>query len=190
MVAATNYVGTVDRELVSHVAVSTLAGMREARACRLVVMPEWQGAGVGMRFLNAVCGFWSAGINRYGIRVPTLFHTSHPGLAAALRRDKRWRQISARLYGDNKKANEAIKHDNPEMTDEQIAYSIAKLKDYGVVDSGDTLKYGIGAMNEARVKDFFDKMVKAGIVKPDTDYKKAFTLQFVNKGVGLDLRPK
>jgi hypothetical protein len=60
------------------------------------------------------------------------------------------------------------------MTDEQIAYSIAKLKEHGIVDSGDTLKYGIGAMNEARVKDFFDKMVKAGIVKPDTDYSKAF----------------
>ncbi|HLW93148.1 MAG TPA: ABC transporter substrate-binding protein [Roseiarcus sp.] len=94
------------------------------------------------------------------------------------------------LYGDNKKANEAIKHDNPEMTDEQIAYSIAKLKEYEIVDSGDTLKYGIGSMNEARIKDFFDKMVKAGVVKADTDYTKAFTLQFVNKGVGLDLRPK
>jgi NitT/TauT family transport system substrate-binding protein len=94
------------------------------------------------------------------------------------------------LYGDNTKANAAIKKDNPEMTDEQIAYSVAKLKEYGVVDSGDTLKYGIGAMTDERVKDFFDKMVKAGIVKADTDYKKAYTLQFVNKGVGVELRPK
>jgi NitT/TauT family transport system substrate-binding protein len=75
------------------------------------------------------------------------------------------------------------------MTDEQIAYSVGKLKEYGVVDSGDTLKYGIGAMTDERVKDFFDKMVKAGIVKADTDYKKAYTLQFVNKGVGVELRP-
>ena len=44
-------------------------------------------------------------------------------------------------------------------------------------------------MTDARVKDFFDKMVKVGIVKPDTDYKKAFTTQFINKGVGVDLRP-
>ena len=88
------------------------------------------------------------------------------------------------LYGDNAKANAAIKKDNPEMTDEQIAYTIAKLKEYGIVDSGDTLTKGIGAMTDARVKDFFDKMVKAGLVKPDTDYKKAYTLQFVNKGVG------
>jgi NitT/TauT family transport system substrate-binding protein len=94
------------------------------------------------------------------------------------------------LYGDNTKANEAIKNDNPELTDEQIAYSIAKLKEYGVVDSGDTLKYGIGAMTDARIKDFFDKMVKAGILKADADYKKAYTLQFVNKGVGVELRPK
>ena len=94
------------------------------------------------------------------------------------------------LYGDNAKANEAIKKDNPEMTDEQIAFSIAKLKEYGIVDSGDTLKLGIGAMTDARVKDFFDKMVKAGIVKADTDYKKAYTLQFVNKGVGARTAPE
>jgi NitT/TauT family transport system substrate-binding protein len=94
------------------------------------------------------------------------------------------------LYGDNTKANAAIKKDNPDMSDDQIAFSIAKLKEYGIVDSGDTLKLGIGAMTDARIKDFFDKMVKSGIVKADTDYKKAYTLQFVNKGVGLDLRPK
>src|SRR5208282_4627822 len=93
------------------------------------------------------------------------------------------------LYGDNAKANEAIKKENPELTDDEIAFSIAKMKEYGVVDSGDTLKLGIGAMTDARWKDFFDKMVKAGIVKADTDYRKAYTLQFVNKGVGLDLRP-
>ena len=94
------------------------------------------------------------------------------------------------LYGDNTKANELIKKDNPEMTDDQIAFSIAKMKEYGLVDSGDTLKHGIGAMNDARVKSFYDEMVKAGVVKPGLDYKKAYTLEFVNKGVGLDLRPK
>ncbi len=94
------------------------------------------------------------------------------------------------LYGDNTKANEAIKRDNPEMTDEQIAYSIAKIKEYGIVDSGDALEKGIGAMTDERMKDFFDKMVKAGVVPADLDYKKSYTLQFVNKGVGLDLRPR
>jgi NitT/TauT family transport system substrate-binding protein len=94
------------------------------------------------------------------------------------------------LYGDNAKANAQIKKDNPEMTDEQIAFSIAKIKEYGLADSGDTLKLGIGAMTDDRVKAFYDPMVKAGVVKPDLDYKKAYTLQFVDKGVGLDLRPK
>ena len=94
------------------------------------------------------------------------------------------------LYGDNKKANELIKKENPEMTDEQLAFSIAKLKEYGVVDFGDTERAGIGAMTDERWKSFFDTMVKVGIVKGDTDYKKAYTLKFVNKGVGVDLKPK
>ncbi len=94
------------------------------------------------------------------------------------------------LYGDNKKANEMIKTANPDMTDEQIAFSIAKIKEYGLVDSGDTLTKGIGAMTDERVKTFYDQMVKAGVVKAGLDFKKAYTLQFVNKGVGLDLRPK
>jgi NitT/TauT family transport system substrate-binding protein len=94
------------------------------------------------------------------------------------------------LYGDNAKANAMIKKDNPDMTDEQIAFSIGKIKEYGLVDSGDTAKLGIGAMTDERIKNFYDSMVKAGVVKPDVDYKKAYTLQFVNKGVGVDLRPK
>ena len=94
------------------------------------------------------------------------------------------------LYGDNAKANELIKTENPDITDEQIAFSIAELKKYGVVDSGDALKLGIGAMTNARWKDFFDKMVEIGMVAANTDYKQSYTLQFVDKGVGLDLRPK
>jgi NitT/TauT family transport system substrate-binding protein len=94
------------------------------------------------------------------------------------------------LYGDNVQANTLIKQDNPDITDEQIAYSIDKMKQYGVVDSGDTLTLGIGAMTDAHWKDFFDKMAAASVVDPRDDYKKAYTLQFVNKGVGLDLRPK
>ncbi len=72
------------------------------------------------------------------------------------------------------------------MTDELLAYSVAKMKDYGIVDSGETATLGIGAMTDARMKDFFNKMVRAGVVKADLDYRKAYTLQFVNKKVGLD----
>ena len=94
------------------------------------------------------------------------------------------------LYGDNKAANALIKKQNPEMTDELLAYSLAKMKEYGIVDSGDTAALGIGAMTDTRMRSFFDKMVRAGVVKPSLALDRAYTLQFVNKKVGLDLRPK
>ncbi|MCX5580030.1 ABC transporter substrate-binding protein [Kaistia terrae] len=92
------------------------------------------------------------------------------------------------LYGDNKAANDLIKKENPEITDEQIAYSIATMKEYGLVDSGDTLEKGIGCMTDARVKDFQEKMVKAGVIKADLDLSKFYTTQFVCKKVGMDLK--
>jgi NitT/TauT family transport system substrate-binding protein len=76
------------------------------------------------------------------------------------------------------------------MTDDLLAYSVAKMKEYGIVDSGDSLRDGIGAMNDARVTSFFEKMVRAGVVRSDIDFRKSYTLRFTNKGVGLDLRPK
>jgi NitT/TauT family transport system substrate-binding protein len=94
------------------------------------------------------------------------------------------------LYGDNAPARALIRKDNPEMTDELIAYSVDKLKRYGIVDSGDTPKFGIGAMTDARVQSFFDKMARAGVVDRAIDFRKSYTLQFVDKGVGTDLRPK
>src|ERR1700722_8275564 len=94
------------------------------------------------------------------------------------------------LYGDNAAANALIKSQNPEMTDELLAYSVAKMKEYGIVDSGDAKTLGVGAMTDAHMKDFFDKMVRAGVAKANLDYRKAYTLQFVNKKVGLDLGTK
>src|SRR5947209_718246 len=94
------------------------------------------------------------------------------------------------LYGDNKAANALIKRQNPEMTDELLAYSIAKMKEYGIVDSGDATTLGVGAMTDARMQSFYDKMVRAGVVAPSIALAKAYTLQFVNKKVGLDLRSK
>jgi NitT/TauT family transport system substrate-binding protein len=92
------------------------------------------------------------------------------------------------LYGDNAAANARIRRDNPEMSEARIAYSIAKMKEYGIVDSGDGIKGGVGAMTDARMKGFFDTMVASGVVKSGTDYRKAYSLQFVNKGVGVDVR--
>jgi NitT/TauT family transport system substrate-binding protein len=94
------------------------------------------------------------------------------------------------LYGDNAAANALIRRHNPEMGDALLAYSVAKMKEYGIVDSGDAEKLGIGAMSDARWSDFFNKMVRAGVVKAAIDYKKGYTLQFVNKGAGAELRPQ
>ena len=94
------------------------------------------------------------------------------------------------IYGDNRAANALIKRDNPDISGEQLAYSVAKMKEYGIVNSGNSLTLGIGAMRDARIESFFAKMVEAGLFKPDLDYKRAYTLQFIGKGVGIELRPR
>lgn len=101
MIAATNYVATHQGEPVAHVAVGTNTGLKSARMCRLVVLPEWQGAGIGLRFMNWIAAEWLAGRNRYGRPMTTIFHTSHPGLAAALRRSKPWIYIGGRVLGES-----------------------------------------------------------------------------------------
>jgi NitT/TauT family transport system substrate-binding protein len=95
------------------------------------------------------------------------------------------------LYGDRKAADALIRADNPEMTDELIGKSVQLMKDLGIVDSGDASTLGIGAMKPERIKDFHDKMVKAGLYKAgEVDLSKVAVLQFVNKGTGLDLKKK
>ena len=73
---------------------------RAARACRMVVHQEWQGAGIGLRFLNLICEREAKGEGFIGAPVPTYMHTAHPALCAGLRRDKHWQQISSRVIGD------------------------------------------------------------------------------------------
>ena len=92
------------------------------------------------------------------------------------------------LYGDNTAANDLIKQDNPEMTDGQLAYSIAKMKEYGIVESGEALTMGIGCMTDARVKEFYEKVVEAGVMEGDLDVTKAYMTDYVCKKVGMDLK--
>jgi NitT/TauT family transport system substrate-binding protein len=91
------------------------------------------------------------------------------------------------LYGDNTAANDYIKRENPDMSDEQIAFSIKQMKDYGIVVSGEAEEHGIGCMTDAKIKEFYDKMVAAGVVKADIDYKKVYTTEYVCKGLGKEL---
>lgn len=89
------------------------------------------------------------------------------------------------LYGDPEPGNALIKRDNPDMTDELIAYGIASIKKHGLVDSGDAKTLGVGAMTDARWKEFLAIMSEVGLYPRDLDLTKAYTLQFVNKRVGL-----
>lgn len=73
--------------------------IRVARACRLVTHPEYQGAGVGLRFLEAIAKREALGEGFIGSPVPTYIHTAHPALCAALRRSKSWKQVSQKLVG-------------------------------------------------------------------------------------------
>ena len=91
------------------------------------------------------------------------------------------------LYGDNAAANEMIMADNPEMTTDKLSFAISKMKSEGIVISGDAESQGIGVMTDARVTDFFDKMVDAGVLEGDVDYKSSFSTEFTGKGVGMDL---
>ncbi len=98
-----------------------------------------------------------------------------------------WRNY---LYGDNSAANAAIKRDNPEMTDGLLVFSVGKLRERGIVDSGDAESQGIGVMTDARIKSFFDKMTKAGVVPADLPYQIGYTLRFVGKRIGVEPRSK
>jgi NitT/TauT family transport system substrate-binding protein len=92
------------------------------------------------------------------------------------------------LYGDPAPANALIRRDNSEMTPDLLAYGLAAMRRYGVVDSGDALKLGIGAMTDARWKSFAASMIKAGVYSPTIDVSKAYTLRFVDKRVGMELK--
>ena len=102
-VAAMHFIGTVDGELACHIVVAPRFEVHGYRATRLVTMPEWQGAGVGSKFLNFIAQYHLDGNGRGGHKYVTYFHTSHPQLCAYLRHSPKWVQVSAVLYGGNKK---------------------------------------------------------------------------------------
>ncbi|MEL6922311.1 MAG: ABC transporter substrate-binding protein, partial [Pseudomonadota bacterium] len=92
------------------------------------------------------------------------------------------------LYGDNAAAVELIQADNPDMSDDKIEFAIETLKEYGIIDSGDTETLGIGAMTEERMNSFYAKMVEAGVIADGIDISKSYTLDYVNAGLGMELK--
>lgn len=101
-IAAEHFIGVVGGELACHVVVTPMFNCGGYRGTRLVTMPEWQGAGVGSRFLNFIGQYCLDGNARCNRKLPLYFHTSHPQLCGYLRHSKKWVQVSAEMYGVNK----------------------------------------------------------------------------------------
>ena len=79
------------------------------------------------------------------------------------------------LEGDPKPGDALILKDNPEMTQDVLDQARAKMRSYGIVESGD----GVGAMTDARWKQFFDVASAQGVYPKTMDYRQAYTLQFL-----------
>ncbi|MDO9315834.1 MAG: ABC transporter substrate-binding protein [Burkholderiaceae bacterium] len=93
------------------------------------------------------------------------------------------------LYGDRRAAHALMRRDNPEMTDAEMEASVALMKQQGIVDSGESVTQGLGAMNPARIRDFYQQMLNAGLYQAgDVDLGRVATFQFINKKVGLDVK--
>jgi len=76
--------------------------------------------------------------------------------------------------------NALIKKDNPSMTDDQLAYSVTKLKEMGMVTAGDAAKMGIGVMTEARAKASYEFLVSAKLIDPaKVELGKAYDFSFM-----------
>lgn len=84
----------------------------------------------------------------------------------------------------NAAANARILKDNPDMDQEKIDYALKVMNERGIVVSGDAKTLGIGAMTDARWASFYKTMSEAGVVPAGVDVRKAYSLDFVNKGIG------
>jgi NitT/TauT family transport system substrate-binding protein len=77
--------------------------------------------------------------------------------------------------------NELIRKENPNMTQEQLDYSVGKLRDLGMVTSGDAATKGIGTMSEARLRASYDLMVASNVIDPaKVNFASTYALDIIN----------
>lgn len=93
------------------------------------------------------------------------------------------------LHGDPSPANDLIRRANPEMDQATLDYARARMVEYGIVDSGDADRLGIGAMTEARWQAFTDEMKGLGLYPAGLDWRQAVDFRFVNRAHGKEIRP-
>jgi NitT/TauT family transport system substrate-binding protein len=75
--------------------------------------------------------------------------------------------------------NALIKRDNPQMSDELLAYGHQKMREYAIVTGSDTATGGLLTMTEARWQRTLDFLRTTGLAKNGVDYTSAFTLSIV-----------
>jgi NitT/TauT family transport system substrate-binding protein len=89
------------------------------------------------------------------------------------------------LWGDPAPGNALIKRDNPDMSDDKIAYAIATMRQHQLADGGDAANLGLGAMTAERWRSFYADMVDVGALPGGLAIDRLFSLQFVNRRVGM-----
>ena len=75
--------------------------------------------------------------------------------------------------------NALIKKDNPKMTDDLLAWAVTQIRQHHLIDGGDATTEGWGTMTETRWRKTRDFMVSANLLDAATDWKQAYTTEFV-----------
>lgn len=138
-------------------------------------------------------------IQKAGIKANTLMFSDHgfPAYATTIScMDKTVKDRSAAVQAflqatmegwksylaDPAPGNALIKKDNPNMTDEQLAYSVAKLKEMGVLTGGDAAIHGIGTITPERAKASYQFLVDAKLISgTKAKLEDAYTLDMIQK---------
>lgn len=130
--------------------------------------------------------FADAGYPPYGSTVATRqdLIAQHPERVAGFVRAslEGWK----RYLEDPTAGNALIKRDNPNMSDELLAWGVSTLKQYRLVSGGDAATQGIGTMTDARWQATRDFMVEAGLLGAAAPWQQAYTTRFVQ---GLRVLP-
>jgi NitT/TauT family transport system substrate-binding protein len=89
--------------------------------------------------------------------------------------------FEACMAGDYAAGMKLLLSANPDHGEELFHFKLKEMKARGLVDGGDAVSLGVGAMTDQRWKSFFETMVSAGVYSSKLDYKSAYTLEFVRK---------
>jgi NitT/TauT family transport system substrate-binding protein len=75
--------------------------------------------------------------------------------------------------------NALIRKDNPEMSEDLLAFGVRKMREHAIVAGGDAMKAGLFAMTDARWQTTVEFLRSANLAKAGTDYRKAWTVDLV-----------